>query len=119
MIPEYFVCICTKNIKNSSYICIGPPNITTSLETNVKNRSVKLMGNVVIYDNSPPILETFWTRNGKKIPFDTGGNLLELNIDNPSLTIENVSPYDAGKYRLTAINAAGSSTSDAIALGIS
>lgn len=110
-------------LENSSYIYVGPPNITTSLETNIKSRSVKLTGNVVIYDNSPGILECFWTKNNEKIHVDTtrtenSGKLLEVNFDNPSMTIKNVSPDDAGEYRLTAINAVGASTSDVIALGI-
>lgn len=99
-------------LENSSYIFVGPPIITTSLETKIKNRSVKLTGNVVIYDDSPGFLECFWTKNDEKIHVDT------TRTENPSLTITNVGPDDAGEYRLTAINAAGSSTSGVIALGI-
>lgn len=71
------------------------------------------------YDDSPGILETFWTKNEKKIePEKSGGKLSETSNDTPSLTIRNVSPDDAGEYRLTATNAVGSSTSDVIVLGI-
>lgn len=102
------------------FIHVGPPNITTSLETNNKNRSVKLIGNVFIYDDSPRILDTFWTRNGKKIKSEErGGKLFEVYIDSATLTIKNISPDDAGEYKLTATNAVGSSTSDVIVLGIS
>lgn len=101
------------------FIDVGPPNITTSLETNIKNRSVKLIGNVFIYDDSPGILDTFWTRNDKKIKSEeSGGKLFEVYIDSPTLTIKNVSSDDAGEYQLTATNAVGSSTSDVIVLGI-
>lgn len=63
-------------------------------------------------DNSPDVLETFWTKNDERI------NNIERdrNINYPSLIIRNVSPDDAGEYRLTAINAVGSS--DVIVLGI-
>lgn len=71
-----------------------------------------MTGNVVIYDDSPGFLECFWTKNDEKIHVDT------TRTENPSLTITNVGPDDAGEYRLTAINAAGSSTSDVITLGI-
>lgn len=101
-------------------IYVGPLNITTSLETNIKNRSVKLIGNVFINDDSPGIFDTFWTRNKKKIKSEeSGGKLFEAYIDSPTLTIKNVSPDDAGEYQLTATNAVGESTSDVIVLGIS
>lgn len=101
-------------------IYVGPLNITTSLETNIKNRSVKLIGNVFINDDSPGIFDTFWTRNKKKIKSEeSGGKLFEEYIDSPTLTIKNVSPDDAGEYQLTATNAVGESTSDVIVLGIS
>lgn len=87
----------------------------TSFKTNIKDRSVKLIGNLYVYDDSPGILETFWTKKEKKI---SGGKLSEISNENPSLTIRNVSPDDAGEYRLTATNAVGSSTSDVIVLGI-
>lgn len=107
-------------LKTHHLFYLGPPNITTSLETNNKNRSVKLIGNVFIYDDSPKILESFWTRNVKTIDLeDSGRKLLEGDIDNPSLTIKNVSPDDSGEYRLTAINAVGLNTSEVIVLGIS
>lgn len=93
----------------------------TNLETNIENRSVKLICRMYFYDDSPDILETltFWTKNEKKIvPEKSSGKLLsEIINDTPSLTIRNVSPDDAGEYRLTATNAVGSSTSDVIVLG--
>lgn len=78
-----------------------------------------MIGSMYFYDDSPGILETFWTKNEKKIdPEKSGGKLSEISNDTPSLTIRNVSPDDAGEYRLTATNAVGSSTSDVIVLGI-
>lgn len=101
----------------SLFIYVGPPNITTSLETNIKNRSVKLIGNVFIYDDSPGILEIFWARNDERVKYEESDG--KLFIDSPTLTIKNVSPDDAGEYQLTATNAVGSSSSDVIVLGIS
>lgn len=98
---------------------IGPPNITTSFVTDIKNRSVKLMGEVYFYDYSPGILKTFWTKNGEKIDIEeSNGKLSETRTDNPSLTITNVGPDDAGEYKVTAINAVGTTTSEVIVLGI-
>lgn len=105
------------NIYQISFI--GPPNIKTSFETNIKNRSVKLIGVVITFYNSPGILETFWTKNDEKIQTEEGdGKLSEMNTDNLSLTIRNVSPDDAGNYQLTATNAVGSTKSEVIVLGI-
>lgn len=72
------------------------------------------------FEDSPGIEETFWTKNNKEINTEeSGGKLSEIsNNDNLSLAITNVRPDDAGEYKLTAINAVGSSTSDAIVLGI-
>lgn len=64
--------------------------------------------------NSPAVFETFWTKNDERITTVER----DQNINHPSLIIKNVSPDDAGEYRLTAINAVGSSTSDVIVLGI-
>lgn len=107
--------------KNNIYqiLYIGPPNITTSVVTNIKNRSVKLMGEVYFFDNSPGILKTFWTKNDEKINTEKGGGKLsEMITDNPSLTITNVGADDAGEYKVTAVNAVGSTTSEVIVLGI-
>lgn len=101
------------------FFFIDPPNIITTFESNIKNQSVILIGNVYFLDNSPDVLETFWTKNNERLNTEeSGGKLSEMRIDNPSLTIRNVSPDDAGEYRLTAINAIGSTTSDVIVLGI-
>lgn len=72
-----------------------------------------------LYDDSPDIQDVFWTKNGEKIDSKgSGGRLSDVTTDdNPSLTIREVCPYDAGHYRLTAVNAVGL-TSDEIVLGI-
>lgn len=71
-----------------------------------------------VYDDSPGILQTFWTKNDKSINTrESKGKLSETRTDNLSLTITNVGPDDAGEYKLTAINAVGSTKSDAIFLG--
>lgn len=101
------------------FINLGPPNITTSQETNIKCKRLKLIGNVSLYDDSPDILEVFWTKNGEKIDSrGSGGRLSEVTIDNPSLIIRDVNVDDAGNYQLTAVNAVGSTTSNVITLGI-
>lgn len=106
-------------IRLGQFINPGPPNITTSQETNIKCKCLKLIGNVSLYDDSPDILEVFWTKNGEKIDTrGSGGRLSEMTIGNPSLIIRDVNVDDAGNYQLTAVNAVGSTTSDVIALGI-
>lgn len=100
-------------------ILIGIPNITTSEETAIRNKSVKLVGNVFVYDGSPDILEVFWTKNGEKIDTQgSGGRLSTVTVDDPSLTIRDVSHIDAGEYQLIARNAVGTTSSDIIAIGI-
>lgn len=109
-----------ESVSNSVYLNVtgSRPNITTNLETNIKSRSVKLIGNIYFYDDSPGIIETYWKKNDEKINLEeSSGKLLKMSSDISSLTIRNVNPGDAGKYQLTAINAVGSSTSDVIVLG--
>lgn len=70
-------------------------------------------------DDLPVIDEIYWTKNGNKI--DTQGNegkYSKVSVDVPSLTIYNVNQYDAGHYTLAATNAAGTTVSDAIILGM-
>lgn len=94
------------------------PNISTIQETNIKNRFVKLIGNIFLDDDSPGLLEVFWTKNGKKIDIKgSGGRLSEVTIDDPSLIIREVCHHDAGPYQLTATNAVGPTKSDEIVLG--
>lgn len=119
----YRLLVCNEmgeGVSNTVHLNItgSPPNITTSLETNIKSRYVKLIGTVSLYDGSPDILEVFWTKNGKKInPQKTCGKLSGATINDPSLIIREVCRDDAGCYQLTAMNAVGSTRSDKIILG--
>lgn len=99
-------------------LIIGPPNITTSQETDIQHKRVKLIGHVSLYDDSPDIQAVFWTKNGEKIDTQgNGGRLSKVTINDPSLTINEVCHHDAGRYKLTAVNAVGSNC-DEIDLGI-
>lgn len=101
------------------FILIGIPNITTGKETVIRNKSVKLVGDVFVYDGSPDISEVFWTKNGEKIDTqESGRRLSTVTIDDPSLIIRDVSHIDAGEYKLTARNAVGTASSDIITIGI-
>lgn len=98
---------------------LGIPTVKTSQETCLQTHSVKLIGDVFVGDDLPVIDEIYWTKNGNKI--DTQVNeekYSKVSVDIPSLNIYNVNQYDAGHYTLTATNAAGTTVSDAIVLGI-
>eukprot|EP00105_Crassostrea_gigas_P007551 XP_011421835.1 PREDICTED: uncharacterized protein LOC105324463 [Crassostrea gigas] len=98
---------------------LGLPNITVSHVTDFMNRSIKLNGAVFVSDDSPGIQEVFWSKNGEKIDIQgSGGRLSGVTIDDPSLTIRNVSQEDAGKYLLTAINAVGPNDSAVISIDV-
>lgn len=98
---------------------LGLPNITVGHKTDINNRSIKLRGVVFLSKNSPDIQNVFWSKNGEKIDIQgSGGRLSGVTIDDPSLTIRDVSQEDAGNYQLTAINAVGPNDSDVISIGI-
>lgn len=98
---------------------LGLPNITVGHETDINNRSIKLRGVVFLSDDSPDIKNIFWSKNGEKLDIQgSGGKLSGVTIDDPSLTITNVSQEDAGKYQLTAINAIGQNNSVVISIGM-
>lgn len=98
---------------------LGLPNITVGHETDINNRSIKLRGAVFLSDDSPDIKNIFWSKNGEKLDIQgSGGRLSGVTIDDPSLTIRNVSQEDAGKYQLTAINAVGPNDSAVISIGM-
>nr|XP_034318682.1 uncharacterized protein LOC105324463 isoform X2 [Crassostrea gigas] len=109
------------NVSNSVYLNVtgSLPNITVSHVTDFMNRSIKLNGAVFVSDDSPGIQEVFWSKNGEKIDIQgSGGRLSGVTIDDPSLTIRNVSQEDAGKYLLTAINAVGPNDSAVISIDV-
>lgn len=99
---------------------VGPPNVITSYETDFKNRSVKLIANVFLYSGFKiPVQDVFWTKNEEKIDvLSHEEKYSQVSVEDPSLTIFDVNPHDAGSYQLTATNAVGSTQSDAITLGI-
>lgn len=82
-------------------------------------RCVKLISEIFLYDKHE-LENVFWTKNGEKIDTFAEKNnckYSKVSIDNPSLTIYNVSQHDAGSYQFTAFNAVGSTKSDIIRLG--
>lgn len=108
-----------KNVSNVVYLNVtgSTPNITTCQKTNIKSKTVTLIGTVFLYDDSPEVSEVFWTKNGIRIDTQkSGGRLSEVTINDPSLTIKNVCRDDTGNYQLTATNAVGSTISDSIIL---
>lgn len=93
------------------------PNISEGTCTSL-DHSVKLKCDIFLYDESPAVNDVYWTKNGIKISFSTSdGKYAGVNINNPSLTINNVDCNDAGKYQLTAVNAVGETKSETIVLG--
>lgn len=101
------------------FIIVGPPNVTTSHETCIQSRSVRLIGKAFLYEKFPTIHTLFWTKNGKKLDTHLSkGKYSEVSIDNPSLTIFDVNQHDAGSYQLTAINEVGSTNSEDIILSM-
>nr|XP_034332290.1 uncharacterized protein LOC105331445 isoform X1 [Crassostrea gigas] len=97
----------------------NPPNITCSHETCFDSRSIKLIAKVYLYETCHTIQKVVWTVNDEEIDQrGLGGKFSEVSVDSPCLTIHNVNCCDAGSYKITATNAVGSTTSDAIVLNI-
>lgn len=98
----------------------NPPNIICSHETCFESRSVKLIANVYFYETQcHAIQKVVWAVNDEEIDQQgPGEKFSKVSVDSPCLTIHNVNCCDAGSYKLTATNAVGSTTSDAIVLNI-
>eukprot|EP00105_Crassostrea_gigas_P015056 XP_011431935.1 PREDICTED: uncharacterized protein LOC105331445 isoform X7 [Crassostrea gigas] len=108
-------------VSNTIYLNVtgNPPNITCSHETCFESRSVKLIAKVYLYDTCHAIQKVVWTVNDEEIDQrGLGGKFSEVSVDSPCLTIHNINCCDAGSYKITATNAVGSTTSDAIVLNI-
>lgn len=74
-----------------------------------------MIGKVFVNKMLPAIKTIYWTKDGKKLEMEDGGEKYsEVNTRNPSLTIHNVNQHDAGTYRLTATNAVGTTSSEIV-----
>lgn len=87
----------------------------------LQGRSVKLKFDVILYDESPSLNDVYWTKNvvieGKDVDKRISSTKCEMDTNDLSLTITEVDKYDAGSYRLTAVNPVGESISESIVLG--
>uniref|UniRef100_A0A8W8J3T1 DZIP3-like HEPN domain-containing protein n=1 Tax=Magallana gigas TaxID=29159 RepID=A0A8W8J3T1_MAGGI len=121
---HYQLCVRNKigrTFSNILYLDVkgSPPNITTSHETYFEKHSVKLVGNVFLYNECNATTDVFWTKNGNKIDtLNNGGKYSKASTDDSSFTISDVNEHDAGSYQLTATNDVGSTQSDVIVLAI-
>lgn len=107
----------TKTYYYFSKSVLGKPNIS-EVTCSLHGNKVKLKCDVFLYDESPSLGDVYWTKNGVKIEIEkTNGKYSGVDINDPSLTINNVNRNDAGNYHLTAINAVGETKSDVIVLG--
>lgn len=78
-----------------------------------------MIAKVYLYDTCHAIQKVVWTVNDDEInQHGFGGKFSKVSVDSPCLTIHNVNCCDKGSYKLTAMNAVGSTTSDAIELSI-
>lgn len=76
-----------------------------------------MIAKVYLYDTCHTIQKVVWTVNDEEIDqHGLGGKFSEVSVDSPCLTIHNVNCCDVGSYKITATNAVGSTTSDAIVL---
>lgn len=100
---------------NVQCFIVDPPNITITHETCFQTRSLKLIAKVFPYDECHATRDVYWTVNKEKIDERLlGGKYSTVSVDDASLTIRNLNKCDKGSYKLTATNAVGSTTSDAI-----
>lgn len=93
------------------------PNMSEGTCT-LLDHSVKLRCDVFLYDQSPALIDVYWTKNGVKIDIaNSNGKYSGVDMNDPSLTINNANRKDAGDYQLTAVNAVGETKSTLIVLG--
>lgn len=101
----------------ASTFFLGKPNMP-EVTCTFQSHSLKLKCQVFLYDESPALNDVYWTKNGMKIDIEkTNGKYSEMDINDPSLTINRVNHNDAGDYQLTAVNAVGEKESEVIVLG--
>lgn len=103
--------------QSASKSVLDRPNMSKGTCT-VQGCSVKLKCDVFLYEDSPAINNVDWTKNGIKLDITkSAGKYLGADINDPSLTINNVNFNDAGDYQLIAANDVGKTESEVIVLG--
>lgn len=118
LLLEKFYFFIKKNVFLMCFkIFLDRPNMSEGTCT-LLNRSVKLRCDVFLYDESPAVNDVYWTKNGIKLDVSkSNGKYSGVNINDPSLIINNVNYNDAGDYQLTAVNEVGETRSEVIVLG--
>ncbi|XP_055999938.1 uncharacterized protein LOC130048001 [Ostrea edulis] len=94
------------------------PSLSVHDETRILEKSVTLICEMTVPDNSPKVSEVFWTKDDKKIDIPgREGKYSGGSIADPSLTIKAVSLKDKGIYQCYASNLMGHMWSEKIHLG--
>lgn len=99
-------------------LLIDVPSLSVHHETRILEKSVTLICEMTVPDNSPKVSEVFWTKDDKKIDIPgREGKYSGGSIADPSLTIKAVSLKDKGIYQCYASNLMGHMWSEKIHLG--
>ncbi|XP_062574510.1 uncharacterized protein LOC134236361 [Saccostrea cucullata] len=97
------------------HISGSPPLISIGYKANLQKRSIKLLCEISLSEDSPPLTDVHWIKNTKRITLD-GNKYISGSMADPSLLILNVDDSDAGNYQCVATNIVGTSETQVISL---